>query len=58
MSYNPHDCIECLRPIRRLFGETSDQHNKRIYCSRQCVQAWQKRHNETAAKRHAQAEAT
>lgn len=36
-------CVECEREYGRKYGETGKQYELRIYCSRMCIEAWQKR---------------
>lgn len=39
----PRSCTECNRLLKKRVGETLEQYSKRIYCSRLCIEAWQRR---------------
>lgn len=50
--YTRNKCVECGGPITKKFGEYLEEYNKRIYCRKECIAAWQKKHLETVRERN------
>lgn len=54
-TYKKNHCAECGGYITKKFGELIEEYNKRIYCRKQCLDAWHKKQIEANLQRQPEA---